>query len=305
MEIDFGFLALKIYRKSFFRAKHASLKDVKVVNDDHVEYLKSLSYSELLSRAESVSFSDLTDLSRIEYSLKENGIIIVPDFFGSDLMDKCGEIINELEESAKNFISADKRTEENDIILLQKGVEKISGYSALSSYGKTVMQIREGQDEGMIDVFNVDKAFPAAKELRSAYEKLGLQKILSSENLPISFRNLNFYINESITSTRGFHADSYSTQIKAFIYLTDCLSLEDGPYTYVKGTHRDSSYRRLNQEICSKLPNKTEAPLLNRDDIISVIAKKGSLVISDQSGFHRGFPQKEGRKRAISVINIK
>ena len=189
--------------------------------------------------------------------------------------------------------------------LLQIGAEKLSGYQELSSYKKTVVQVREGQDQGMIDIFNVDIAFPEVNILRKAYEDSGLKEILSSPDLSVGFKNLNFYLNNNVTSTRGFHADSYAPQLKAFVYLTDCLSLDDGPYTYVKGSQKDNPYRRLNKEMCINLPNKTEAPLLNRDDILPVLASRGSLVISDQSGFHRGFPQEEGHERVISVMNIK
>ena len=130
-------------------------------------------------------------------------------------------------------------------------------------------------------------------------------KEMLSDGKSVDFRNLNFYINSNITKTRGFHADSFSPQLKAFVYLTDCLSLDDGPYTYVRRSHTDGPYRRLNQDLCVNLPNKTETPLLDRDRIVPVLGKKGTLVISDQSGFHRGYPQSPGHKRVISVMNLK
>jgi hypothetical protein len=141
--------------------------------------------------------------------------------------------------------------------------------------------------------------------MRKAYEDSGLQKVLFSCEVSSNFKNLNFYLNSDVTDTRGFHVDSYSTQLKAFVYLTDCLSLNYGPYTYVKGSHKENSYHRLNQEMCTNLARKTETPLLNRDDILPVLANRGSLVISDQGGFHRGFPQDKGYERAVSVMNIR
>ena len=117
--------------------------------------------------------------------------------------------------------------------------------------------------------------------------------------------NINTYLNSGITSTRGFHADSYSRQIKVFIYLTDVFDFDNGPYTYVKGTHLNTPYRRANQKISSGLKAKTETPYFNINNIYPILAPRGSLIVSDQSGFHRGFPQDKDGFRCILTINCK
>ena len=55
-----------------------------------------------------------------------------------------------------------------------------------------------------------------------------------------------------------FNVDFKTKQLNAFIYLTDCLLLNDGPYTYVKGSHLDGPLRRLNQSISQVMPNRTK-----------------------------------------------
>jgi hypothetical protein len=305
MKFSVGPLSLSINRKSQNYNASVSMEDVRAINNDHVNYLKGLSSTELKSRVQAVSFEDLYNCDLVRSCLTENGIVIVPEFIDTDIVVSFGKVISDLRQITNEFLRANIRVDENEHMLLQIGAEKLSGYQELSSYKKTVVQVREGQDQGMIDIFNVDIAFPEVNILRKAYEDSGLKEILSSPDLSVGFKNLNFYLNSNVTSTRGFHADSYTPQLKAFVYLTDCLSLDDGPYTYVKGSQKDNPYRRLNREMCTNLPNKTEAPLLNRDDILPVLASRGSLVISDQSGFHRGFPQEEGHERVISVMNIK
>ena len=94
--------------------------------------------------------------------------------------------------------------------------------------------------------------------------------------------------------------DSKTKQLKAFIYLTDYLSLDDGPYTYVKGSHLDGVLRRLNQSISQVMPNRTKNP----ENIMAILAKKGSIIASDQGGSHRGFPQAKDGQRVIAVLNI-
>ena len=305
MKFSVGPLSLSINRKSQNYNASVSMEDVRAINNDHVNYLKGLSSTELKSRVQAVSFEDLYNCDLVRSCLTENGIVIVPEFIDTDIVVSFGKVISDLRQITNEFLRANIRVDENEHMLLQIGAEKLSGYQELSSYKKTVVQVREGQDQGMIDIFNVDIAFPEVNILRKAYEDSGLKEILSSPDLLVGFKNLNFYLNSNVTSTRGFHADSYAPQLKAFVYLTDCLSLDDGPYTYVKGSQKDNPYRRLNREMCTNLPNKTEAPLLNRGDILPVLASRGSLVISDQSGFHRGFPQEEGHERVISVMNIK
>ena len=305
MKFSVGPLSLSINRKSQNYNASVSMEDVRAINNDHVNYLKGLSSTELKSRVQAVSFEDLYNCDLVRSCLTENGIVIVPEFIDTDIVVSFGKVISDLRQITNEFLGKNIRVDENEHMLLQIGAEKLSGYQELSSYKKTVVQVREGQDQGMIDIFNVDIAFPEVNILRKAYEDSGLKEILSSPDLSVGFKNLNFYLNSNVTSTRGFHADSYTPQLKAFVYLTDCLSLDDGPYTYVKGSQKDNPYRRLNKEMCINLPNKTEAPLLNRGDILPVLASRGSLVISDQSGFHRGFPQEEGHERVISVMNIK
>ena len=117
----------------------------------------------------------------------------------------------------------------------------------------------------------------------------------------LSLSLVNMYRNIGITQTRGFHIDGLSNTLKAFIYLSDVESLGDGPYCYCKGTHLPGAFRKTNWALSSKAPNKTEAPLVPMDSIIPVLAKSGSLVVSNQTGIHRGLPQKESAERLLLV----
>ena len=97
-----------------------------------------------------------------------------------------------------------------------------------------------------------------------------------------------------------FNVDFKTKQLNAFIYLTDCLLLNDGPYTYVKGSHLDGPLRRLNQSISQVMPNRTKNP----ENIMAILAKKDTIIASDQGGSQRGFPQAKGGQRVVAVLNI-
>ena len=108
------------------------------------------------------------------------------------------------------------------------------------------------------------------------------------------------YINHSVIKTNGFHVDSNYRSIKAFLYLTDVNNLEDGPYTFVKGTHlnHDQIYKKIN----TKMIGTKEAPFLDLQNVVPILGKKGTLIISDQSGIHRGIPQIKGATREVLVM---
>lgn len=83
------------------------------------------------------------------------------------------------------------------------------------------------------------------------------------------------------------------------------MELNQGPYTFVKGSHKGNPYRSINGQLSESIKIKTETPIVNVKDIYPILAKKGSLVISDQSGFHRGFPQSDSGFRRTLTINCK
>ena len=147
--------------------------------------------------------------------------------------------------------------------------------------------------------------FRSLVTFRPYFETLSQKGLITRNGNPLQPQNLNIYFNYAIKETRGFHVDSYKNEVKAFIYLSDVRDLGDGPYTYVKGSHAAGIFRRMNMALSSDLPNATEFPIVPFDEIIPVVATKGALVISDQSGAHRGFPQLENRERVIAVMKYR
>ena len=73
--------------------------------------------------------------------------------------------------------------------------------------------------------------------------------------------------------------------------------IQDGPYCFVKGTHVDTPLKKLNNIVGNK-----ESPLVDPMNIVPVLGKKGTLIISDQSGIHRGIPQKKGSIREVLLM---
>lgn len=171
---------------------------------------------------------------------------------------------------------------------------------------KLLVNERSQNDNGMLDIHNFDKLLD--KELLSEI------KLLFQCNIILKLINLkskkwnqgtmfNAYYNNEIKSTRGFHVDAFYSVLKGLIYLSDVNDIYDGPYCYVKRSHQNMSFHDLNKMISNKYAGiETETPIINYDDITPVTGKAGTLIFSDQSGYHRGLPQKAGRYRTALVV---
>ena len=275
------------------------LADIREINDGYLAYLSGITVEEIEARSRSVTGP--TDWSANNWSeardiLLNHGIVVFPGVVSRDSCKKAGESIGRL---IRDYSRPGVEYEETEDVLFQIGTAKLKGYYQLSNYGKTVVTIRQGQDQGMVDIFNCDYALQDSLEpIRHVFEDGFMRRIVGS----LAPANLNVYVNEGIEKTRGFHVDSYGEHMKAFIYLTDVLTLADGPYTYVLDSHKPGPFQRFNRAIASQLVPATETPLVDLRKMLPVLAPAGSLVVSDQSGAHRGFPQSPGRKRKVAVM---
>ena len=239
-------------------------------------------------------------------ALNEYGIVIIENAFSEN--DSTN--VTEKFETVKNevYLAKEKKT---DIETTQFYVDvenmKFKTYKDKSDFDKTLFDIRSGADEGMIDVFNYDYLDEEnGKKLRTIFESnLVLKLIESASGKRYSPKNLNLYYNQNIVETRGFHVDSYSRgQMKAFIYLTDVVDNSYGPYSYVLKSHNDAELEKFNKSMgfIGKRA-KTDAYFLDTSNAFPILGKRGTLVISDQGGIHRGHPQEEGKQRMVAVLN--
>lgn len=278
-----------------------SIEEIKKVNDKTLSYIKSLSVEELKKRVNSITFNDLLStksISEINSILVKEGIVVVPGVLNDNKVDETKKIIKDIIQNIKKSESPKKGNNKDYIV--QNNIIKGQSYYDLSNNPKSVVVIRQGSDQGMIDVFNVNRLLgKLGDEVYKVFLKDWLVNLLKNSNEPVNPKNLNLYINHSVTSTRGFHVDSNYRSIKGFIYLTDVDTIDDGPYCYVKGTHVDTPFGKVNKSLGG---NNKEAPFTNILDIIPVLGKKGTLILSDQSGIHRGIPQRIGSIREVLVM---
>jgi hypothetical protein len=99
---------------------------------------------------------------------------------------------------------------------------------------------------------------------------------------------------ELSSAAQQFHFDyDYPAFVKFFVYLTD-VGPNDGPFTYIEGTHRAkprwADGRRSDDELLDELG------LGERQR--SLTGPAGTLIAADTSGYHKGTPVRE-RPRLI------
>ena len=237
-------------------------------------------------------------------ALKQHGIFIVPNFFDRELALEGGRAAFAVAQQAHAAATQGARPE--GFILETSGK---AGYYAMATSEKTVVNLRKGSDAGLVDIFNFDRVAPeSGRVIRDALgSNTVMEQLSASSSGEWRAANLNAYVNQNVMRTRMFHVDSYGIgQVKAFLYLTDVNELADGPYCYVADSHMAGPYRDMNLALAraSKIFSSTDTPIVDIAKILPILAPAGSLVVSNQSGAHRGAPQGAGHSRAIAVLNI-
>lgn len=216
-------------------------------------------------------------------TLAEDGIVIIEDYLDADVCDQLYDSISETIES-------------RDIDVVEGGDYS---YREFVEWSGAVANKRTGSDEGMIDVFNMDEVVPEVKSFKT---DSGIDNIIDeAASETYSPDNVNVYWNRSVTTTRDFHADTYSGKFKSFVYLTDVPDKAYGPFSYIKGSHKSSRIKEKASTLVNKFKNKpaTDAVFYDEEDVVYCTAPKGTLIIANQAGYHRGHPQEEGKERML------
>jgi hypothetical protein len=157
-------------------------------------------------------------------------------------------------------------------------------------------------DEGVRRLYHVDNEIPELAEFR------GDPSIMRIVHAYYGFRMhsgvLVFQHNtKSNANTRYYHVDVFSKEFKSFLYLDD-VDTGNGPFAYLRGTHR-SHLRRLKKQIVgnkegaeTSFYERDLGPLLERE--VAITGSAGTLILADVRGFHRGTPQTD-RSRSVLV----
>lgn len=194
----------------------------------------------------------------------------------------------------------------------QVGGARFAGHRAILAQGRPLANLksrdRATENGGIVDFFFLDKAarengWHALSACCRRLQSGPVAEIIAAVSRAAP-RQVNMLRNESVTRTRGLHIDNLKGNYKAFLYLGD-VAKEDGPYAYVPGSHRrpDLLKREARLNGLKGLPETNSYAFESYE--IAMPAKKGTLIISCQSGVHRGLPQRLGASRTVLVGNYR
>jgi ectoine hydroxylase-related dioxygenase (phytanoyl-CoA dioxygenase family) len=95
------------------------------------------------------------------------------------------------------------------------------------------------------------------------------------------------------TASQLWHRDTEGgdKQVRAMCYLTD-VTLENGPFCYVPGSI-------ANKRDYGRHSDKQFEKLYPRDMWKTYTGPKGTVILFDTMGYHRGLPNKSGKREAL------
>jgi ectoine hydroxylase-related dioxygenase (phytanoyl-CoA dioxygenase family) len=180
----------------------------------------------------------------------------------------------------------------------------------------------------------LDDIFNNKKEIVKKFDNSADNRLFNAENFSKNIKNFSInneikdigsiYFNteiESVTTLANklvynpmakvgsggdWHRDNYNTEIKAMLYLTD-VQEENGPLEIIKNSQYFIATLGANIKLKNKFPNTR----FDNDEIQDFIknnnlntklvtGKKGTLVLFNSSGIHRGAPIKKGERYALT-----
>ena len=223
------------------------------------------------------------EIDTLARELADNGVISVEGYLSERLCDEIREEVKTALDDGTYEYADDDMT----------GGEMMAA-------SRTIVHERSGEDDdGMLDIFNIDESIDEIRDIKT--DEFISSIIDQDSGSDFEPENINVYYNRSVGSTRGYHFDSYNSQYKAFVYLTDVPDESYGPYSYIKGSHKRSYLRRRAEGILNRARGEKPTAAIRYDDrdIRTFTAHKGTLIISDQTGYHRGIPQERGKERML------
>lgn len=196
--------------------------------------------------------------------LRENGITILPDFLSEE---ECQFHIGEI----NNLIDKKKISWQDTL----KSDFRIYGYENL--------------------VYKALELFSKADPIYGSY-------IDFKTNNSFLMANKVCFEKDNLGSGGGWHRDSLNRrQLKFMIYLCD-VDAENGPFEYVPKTHKLKSKLNTNHFLNRRVRYTNDEIDIYKKTLPSKLftAKKGTCIIFDSSGLHRGTPLKKGVRYAIT-----
>jgi hypothetical protein len=237
------------------------------------------------------------DLAEHAQALFRDGYVVIPNFVTAEICESAAAALSARLD--RDGVLAKTKQLQATMTTEQPADEYLDGarvvYRASASKGAAY-------DTGMLIVHDPEKMTPQFELLKNNPDVHAI--VTAARGEAPEHKGQIIYFNDSVTNPRCLHWDSLTLQFKAFLYLTDVNEEADGPYSFVKGTHLPIASRGENARNNAKCGNHPkDAFIYEKADLLPLLGKKGTLIISNQRGYHGGTPQKPGHRRIMLVQN--
>lgn len=206
----------------------------------------------------------------------------------ADLLDTetCDKLISEIEKVSFHTKKSTKKITD----LTKSNISKIGGNTAWVTNQQDLMKIEE-----------VQKLAFDTNLLNLVSQFLGSEPVLCQTNCWWSVSKSTHRSNLS-GNAQLFHQDTeYLKFVKVFIYLTD-VDENNGPHQYIQGTSKTAQDRMgEGYNPSSRVDDEKAAELFGKENILTFTGKKGSIIIEDTFGLHKGTPVKEGARLLLQL----
>lgn len=221
-------------------------------------------------------------ISSLYILLKNNGIIVIKNFYEENIINKFNIEVSNLFENKKNLIEIDKKencSEDERIFHIEQYSEFIK-----NNFHNNIL------------LNNIAKLY-TNRHLNN--KKTMANKLIYEEN---KIKN----------SGAGWHRDNHNCQFKALLYLTD-VNIENGNFQFLTNSSKQfigfPDGRKDNNNKClydnTRYTDTTVDKLINNNrKILDICGKAGTLVLVDTTYIHRGNIIQSGERVAITQYFI-
>ena len=209
---------------------------------------------------------DEDEILKYKKQLDNNGYLILDNVLNSEEVNALVDDFIKLE----GFYTSDSN------IKLQKKKLNIQNPESVKFYYNS---------QDIIDNFNVQKILFDSSIIHFAQMYLNSYPVIDNISAWWSFPAGN----PDKNAAQWWHFDLDRPKwLKFFFFLTDC-SIENGAHRFVRGSHKNNGIPwSLRKKGYDRLDDNDVEKKFPKKDIIDILATKGSLLIEDTRGLHKG-----------------
>ena len=231
-----------------------------------------------------LKLEDNTNIERVVEVIRTSGYYL----FNEKLPDEwCQDLIN----------FAERTPSHHDNMLGQK-----VGHSILHTDSELLGVVKSAYSEqDIINNQTIQRIILDPSIISIARRYLNTEPVLSGVDMWWSLKTNGI---PSDDAAQTFHWDLHTgfKWVKFFFYLTD-VTEDSGPHTFVKGSHIwGTKPQELLNRGYARIPDEDIYRFYPAEDVVSICAPVGTIMVGDTRCYHKGKPLSEGKRLLLQPV---